>query len=128
MERAWRIRRRLGGGMRQAGILAAAGLYALRHNLARLDEDHRRADTLARGCAAAEGVVAPKPQTNIVMLDLEDDALHPESILAGLRERGVWMTQYGTRRLRAVTHMDVDDAGIERAVAAFREAVAGLAA
>jgi threonine aldolase len=128
MEKAWRIRRRLGGGMRQAGILAAAGLYALRNNLERLDQDHRRADALARGCAAAPGVVAPKPQTNIVMLDLEDPALQPEPILAGLRERGVWMTQFGPRRLRAVTHMDVDDAGIERAIAAFREVTAGLAA
>ncbi|HVG45510.1 MAG TPA: GntG family PLP-dependent aldolase [Longimicrobium sp.] len=124
MERAWRVRRRLGGGMRQAGIVAAAGLYALRHNLERLEEDHRRADALARGCAAAAGVVAPKPQTNIVMLDLEDDALQPEPLLARMRERGVWMTQFGPRRLRAVTHMDVDDAGIERAVAAFREVVA----
>jgi len=128
MERAWRVRRRLGGGMRQAGILAAAGLFALRHNLGRLEEDHRRADALARGCAAAPGVVAPKPQTNIVMLDLEDDALQPERVLAGLRERGVWMTQFGPRRLRAVLHMDVDDAGVERAVAAFREAAAGHAA
>jgi threonine aldolase len=128
MERAWRIRRRLGGGMRQAGILAAAGLYALRHNLARLEEDHRRADALARGCASVPGVVAPKPQTNIVMLDLEDDALQPEPLVARLRERGVWMTQFGPRRLRAVTHLDVDDAGVERAVAAFRGAAAGLAA
>jgi threonine aldolase len=114
--------------MERAGILAAAGLYALRHNLERLDEDHRRADALARGCAAAPGVVAAKPQTNIVMLELEDDALQPEPLLAGLRARGVWMTQFGPRRLRAVTHMDVDDAGVERAVAAFREAAAGLAA
>jgi len=128
MERAWRIRRRLGGGMRQVGILAAAGLYALHHNLERLDEDHRRADVLARGCAAVAGVVVPKPQTNIVMLDLEDEALRPETLLAGMRERGVWMTQFGPRRLRAVTHLDVDDAGIARAVAAFREAAAGLSA
>jgi threonine aldolase len=128
MERAWRVRRRLGGGMRQAGIVAAAGLYALRHNLERLEEDHRRADALARGCAAAPGVVAPKPQTNIVMLDLEDEALQPDALLAGMRERGVWMTQFGPRRLRAVLHMDVDDAGVQRAVAAFRDAVAGLAA
>jgi threonine aldolase len=128
MERAWRIRRRLGGGMRQAGILAAAGLYALRHNLERLEEDHRRADALARGCAAVSGVVAPKPQTNIVMLDLEDEALQPGPLLAAMRERGVWMTLWGPRRLRAVTHLDVDDAGVERAVAAFREAAAGLPA
>jgi threonine aldolase len=128
MERAWRIRRRLGGAMRQAGVLAAAGLYALRHNLDRLDEDHRRADALARGCAAAPGVVAPKPQTNIVMLDLEDDAIQPEPLLAALAERGVWMTQFGPRRLRAVTHLDVDDAGIGGAVAAFRDAAAALTA
>ncbi len=124
MERAWRIRRRLGGGMRQAGIVAAAGLFALRHNLGRLEEDHRRADALARGCASVPGVVAPKPQTNIVMLDLQDDALQPETLLGRLRERGVWMTQFGPRRLRAVTHLDVDDAGVQRAVAAFREAAA----
>jgi threonine aldolase len=128
MERAWRVRRRLGGGMRQAGIVAAAGLYALRHNLDRLAEDHRRADALAHGCAAVPGVVAPKPQTNIVMLDLEDEALQPEALLARLRERGVWMTQFGPRRLRAVTHLDVDDAGVQRAVAAFREAAAAPAA
>ena len=123
MEKARRIRRRLGGGMRQAGILAAAGLYALRHNFDRLDEDHRRADALARGCAAAPGVVAPKPQTNIVMLDLEDPALAVDAVLRGLAERGVWMVQFGPRRLRAVTHLDVDDAGVERAAAAFAEVV-----
>jgi threonine aldolase len=114
--------------MRQAGVLAAAGLYGLRHNLERLDQDHRRADALARGCAAAPEVVAPKPQTNIVMLDLEEGAPEPAALLAALHARGVWMTQFGPRRLRAVTHMDVDDAGIERAAAAFREAVAALSA
>jgi threonine aldolase len=123
MEKAWRVRRRLGGGMRQAGLLAAAGLYALHHNLERLTEDHARADVLARRCAALPGVTALKPQTNIVMLDLEDARLDPAAILAGLTERGVWMTQFGPRRLRAVTHMDVDDAGIERASAAFEAVV-----
>jgi len=125
MERAWRLRRRLGGGMRQAGILAAAGLYALRHNLARLEDDHRRADQLARRCAG-DGVAALKPQTNIVMLDLEDERLDPAALLQGLAERGVWMTQFGPRRLRAVTHMDVDDGGIERAGTAFVEVVRAL--
>ena len=124
MEKAWRVRRRLGGGMRQAGILAAAGLYALRHNLDRLAEDHRRADALARACARVEGVVVPRPQSNIVMVDLEDARLDPAALLAAMSERGVRMTQFGPRRLRAVTHMDVDDAGIERAAAAFQEAAA----
>jgi threonine aldolase len=127
MEKAWRLRRRLGGGMRQAGMMAAAGLYALRHNLDRLAQDHARADVLARRCGAVEGVTALKPQTNIVMLDLHDDRLDPGAILAGLTTRGVWMTQFGPRRLRAVTHMDVDDAGIERAAAAFEEVVGALA-
>jgi threonine aldolase len=124
MERAWRLRRRLGGGMRQAGLLAAAGLHALHHNLERLADDHLRADTLARRCAALPGVTAPKPQTNIVMLDLDDERLDPAAVLAGLAGHGVWMTQFGPRRLRAVTHMDVDDAGIARAADAF-EAVVG---
>ena len=123
MERAWRVRRRLGGGMRQAGILAAAGLYALRNNLGRLEDDHRRADTLARRAAALPGITAPRPQTNIVMLDLEDPRLEPPAILRELDRRGVRMTQFGPRRLRAVTHMDVDDAGIERALAALEEVV-----
>jgi threonine aldolase len=125
MEKAWRLRRRLGGGMRQAGILAAAGLYALRNNLARLEEDHRRADALARRVAGA-GVAVLKPQSNIVMVDLEDERLDPAAVLRGLAERGVWMTQFGPRRLRAVTHMDVDDAAIERAAGAFAEVVAAV--
>jgi threonine aldolase len=128
MEKAWRVRRRLGGGMRQAGLLAAAGLYALRNNLERLAEDHARADALAHGCAQVPGVAALKPQTNIVMLDLNDTRLDPAAILAGLAERGVWMTQFGPRRLRAVTHMDVDDAGIERAATAFRQVAGALTA
>jgi threonine aldolase len=123
MERAWRVRRRLGGGMRQAGMMAAAGLHGLRHNLGRLEEDHRRADTLARRAARLPGITAPKPQTNIAMLDLEDARLEPQALLRSLSERGVLMTQFGPRRLRAVTHMDVDDAAIDRAVAALAEAV-----
>lgn len=128
MERAWRVRRRMGGGIRQAGLLAAAGLYALRHNLERLAEDHARADALARRCASLPGVAALKPQTNIVMLDLHDGRLDPAAILAGLTRRGVWMTQFGPRRLRAVTHMDVDDAAIERAASAFEAVVGPLTA
>jgi threonine aldolase len=126
MERGWRVRRRLGGGMRQAGILAAAGLYALRHNFASLADDHRRASALAAGCARCPGVVVEEPRTNIVMVDLHDARLDPAALLAALAEHGVWMTQFGPRRIRAVTHRDVDDAGIERAVAAFTDAVATL--
>lgn len=123
MERAWRVRRRLGGGMRQAGIIAAAGLYALRHNLERLTDDHRRAAELARRAAALPGVRVEAPQTNIVMLDL-DDGIDPQAVVQGLAQRGVRMVHWGPRRLRAVTHLDVDDAGIGRAAAALEEVVA----
>jgi len=126
IDRAWRVRRRLGGGMRQAGILAAAALHGLRANLPRLEEDHRRARTLAERAAAVPGLSAAVPETNIVMVELEDPRLAPEAVLAGLEERGVRLTQFGPRRLRAVTHLDVDDAGIERAAAALETVVAAL--
>ena len=121
MERAWRVRRRMGGGMRQAGILAAAALHALHNHFPLLAEDHRRARVLAERVGALPGVSAALPDTNIVMIDLEDARLEPAALLAGLEARGVRATQFGSRRLRAVTHMDVDDAAIERAAAAFEE-------
>jgi threonine aldolase len=127
MEKARRVRRRLGGGMRQAGILAAAGLYALQHNLGRLGEDHARARRLAQGFAAAPGVEPLTPDTNIVMLDLVDERLEAAALIAALQRRGVWMVQFAPRRLRAVTHLDVDDAGVERAIEALRQAVTELA-
>ncbi len=123
MERAWRARRRLGGGMRQAGILAAGALYGLRHNFARLAEDHRRARELAARAAAVPGLAAAVPDTNIVMVELVDGRLAPEAVLAGLEERGVRLTRFGARRLRAVTHLDVDDDAIRRAADALEHTV-----
>ena len=127
MERAWRVRRRLGGGMRQAGLIAAAGLYALRNNLERLAEDHRRAARLAELAAAVPGISVDAPQTNIVMLDLTDPSITAAHVLRNLDDRGVRMTPFGPRRLRAITHMDVDDAGIDRAAAALEEILAPAA-
>jgi threonine aldolase len=124
MERAWRVRRRMGGGMRQAGILAAAALHALHNHFPLLAEDHRRAKLLAERVDALPGVTAAAPDTNIVMIDLEAPRLEPAALLSALDARGVRATQFGSRRLRAVTHMDVDDAGIERAAAAFEEILA----
>lgn len=128
MERAWRVRRRLGGAMRQAGVLAAAALYGLRHNLAGLADDHRRAKTLAARIAALPGVSVVAPETSIVMVDLADERLSPGPVLEALERRGVRMTPFGPRRLRAVTHLDVDDAGAERAALAWEEAVNTLLA
>jgi threonine aldolase len=119
MEAAWRVRRRMGGGMHQAGILASAGLYALRHNIPRLAEDHRRASRLAELAAAVPGLAAEAPRTNIVMIDITGPAIDPAKVLQQLEDSGVRMTMFGPRRLRAVTHLDVDDDGVERAGAAL---------
>lgn len=126
MRRAWRTRRRLGGGMRQAGILAAGALYALRNHLPRLEEDHRRAKDLAAAADAVDGLSAAVPETNIVMVELVDAGLQPAALLAALEEEGVRMTQFGPRRLRAVTHLDVGDEGIRRAGEALSAAVRRL--
>jgi threonine aldolase len=123
MERAWRIRRRLGGGMRQSGILAAAGLYALEFHMDRLAEDHGRARELARGAESVEGLGVPMPDTNIVMVDILADGVSPGKMLDRLSRAGVLMVQFGPRRLRAVTHLDVDDQGIARAVGALAQAM-----
>jgi len=122
VRRARRTRKRWGGGMRQVGILAAACLHALDHHVERLADDHRRARALAAGMRAAPGVRVAEPDTNIVFADL-DPALEPGAVLAALERRGVRMSKYGPTRLRAICHLDVDDAGLGRAIAAFEAAV-----
>lgn len=126
MQRAWRIRRRLGGGMRQAGMLAAAALYGLRNHLPLLEHDHRRARDLASRAARIEGLSVAVPETNIVMIELADPRLQAAEMLGALERSGVRMVQFGARRLRAVTHLDVDDAGIARAGDALEQAVREL--
>ena len=106
--------------MRQVGILAGAGLYALDHHLERVSEDHGRARSLATGVNEVDGFRADPPDTNIVMIHLERDDLEAEEVSRGLAERDVWILSAGPGRLRAVTHLDVDDEGIERAVEALR--------
>lgn len=117
---ARRVRKRLGGGMRQVGILAAACLHALDHHVARLADDHRRAKRLAEGFAVP-GATVIAPDTNIVFVDLAAPLPDAKAVVAELERRGVRMSAYGPRRVRAIAHLDVDDAGIERAIAAFRE-------
>jgi len=123
IRKARRVRKQWGGGMRQVGILAAACLYALDHHVDRLADDHRRARRLAAGLRAVPGVSLAEPETNIVMIELGDPALERDALLRRLHARGVWMGPSGPpRRIRAITHLDVDDAGIERAIAAFQAA------
>ncbi|MDT8436526.1 MAG: GntG family PLP-dependent aldolase [Gemmatimonadota bacterium] len=124
VERAWSFRKRLGGGMRQVGILAAAGLHALDHHLPRIAEDHARARRLAEGCGALDGLRADPPETNIVMLHLTRPGADAEAMTDRLEALGVRLLPAGPARLRAVTHLDVDDAAIERAIEGFRAALA----
>ena len=106
--RAREIRKRMGGGMRQVGILAAAGLYALDHHVARLADDHAR----ARRLAAALGLDPSTVDTNIVAVDVADAA----ALAAAAREQGVLVSVLSPRRMRLVTHLDVDDDGIDHAI------------
>jgi threonine aldolase len=113
--------------MRQVGILAAAALHALDHHVERLAEDHARARALADGLRRVPGLRVQEPDTNMVLVDLELPDLEPRALIAALRARGVLVDAPSRRRLRAVTHLDVDDAGIARALAAFEGAVAEAA-
>ncbi|MEJ3743682.1 GntG family PLP-dependent aldolase [Actinomycetes bacterium KLBMP 9797] len=109
------IRKRLGGGMRQAGVLAAAGLYALRHHIERLADDHARAARLAAGLAPL-GIVAGEARTNIVRLDLTRAPLDAPGLAAAARASGVLVSVLGPHTVRLVTHLDLDDAAIDTAI------------
>lgn len=118
VERAHRFRKQLGGGMRQAGILAAAGIFALEHNRKRLADDHANARRLAEGLAALPGVAVPAPpESNIVMFQRANAAAWS----AALRARGVLINPVARDALRAVTHLDVGAAEIDAALAIMRE-------
>ncbi len=124
MERAWVVRKRLGGGMRQSGLLAAAGLHALDRGPDPLAEDHRRARELAQGADGIPGLAAPEPETNIVMIHLEESAPEPADLAEAAGGEGAMVLPAGPRRLRAVTHRDLNDGDVERAVRALDRAVA----
>ena len=117
-----------GGAMRQAGIVAAAGVYALEHNVDRLAEDHARARRLAEGLAAAGlAIDLDAVETNFVQVDVEPYGLTRWEALERLKQQGVGMsaTVHPTR-LRAVTHLDVSDDDIERAVEVIPRALGVL--
>ena len=118
--RAHRIRKMAGGGMRQAGLLAAAASYALDHHIDRLDEDHALMRDLASGLAGVPGVHMESPHTNILFIELSGSARdRAAGLLEHLRSRGILAT--GLYRLRFVTHLDVNAAGIQQAVKVIRE-------
>jgi threonine aldolase len=121
VEEARRFRKRWGGGMRQAGILAAGALHALAHHRARLREDHAHARALAEGLATRRGVMVDVGlvETNIVNIDLQAPA---SEVASGARAKGVLVQATGAHRLRAVTHLDVSRQDIETAIEVIAEA------
>ena len=140
--RAKRARKLLGGGLRQAGVLAAAGIVALQDGadgtVARLADDHRRARVLAEGLCTQEGIISPghlaqpvgerldpgRVTTNFVLFAVEGGQTRRAAYLAALRDRGVGMVAYPQGQIRAVTHRGIDDADIEAIIAASGEALA----
>ena len=125
---ARRYKQLFGGAMRQAGIAAAGCLYALDHHVGRLAEDHEHARRLARGLAGVTGIEVrtPAPDTNMVFFDAAGVGLSNREFLDALAARGVRMSGAGGA-LRAVTHLDVSRADVDRAIAAVREVAAGRA-
>jgi threonine aldolase len=115
IEKARRARKLLGGAMRQAGLLAAAGLYALENHVERLAEDHANAERLAAGLAEI-GLELERPQTNMVFMKIEEK--RSAALCGHLAGKGILVLP--GKRMRLVTHLDVDRAGIERALSAFR--------
>jgi threonine aldolase len=121
-------RKRLGGGMRQAGVLAAAGLIALEHSPRHLGEDHRNARLMAKGLFGIPGIAIDpaKVQTNIVIFDVSGTGLPSAEISSRLKERGVLIDPINATVMRLVTHYDVDREGCEMALAALAEVAAGV--
>jgi threonine aldolase len=121
---AWRLKQQMGGAMRQAGIIAAGGVFALRHNVSRLAEDHVNARRLAEGLCNLPGVVLDPAsvETNIVIFEL-NSTVDTTRALTTLLARGVRMGAMGPRTIRAVTHLDVSPPQIERALEAAAYAI-----
>src|SRR5512138_1391 len=125
IEEAWRLKQRTGGAMRQAGIIAAAGVYALEHHVERLAEDHANAKLFAESLRNLPGVkVDPQAvETNIVFFDIAGTGMTADPFCDALKQKGVDLGGAGTS-IRAVTHIDVTRADIEAAVTAIRDVIA----
>jgi threonine aldolase len=118
----WRWKQRLGGAMRQAGIIAAACVYALDHHIDRLADDHANARALARGLAQIPGFTVQQPDTNLVFFDMASAQLTPQRLLGELRAKGVLLTQLGGR-FRACMHIDVTAAMVDEVLMLTRQIV-----
>jgi threonine aldolase len=117
-----------GGGMRQVGIIAAAGIYALNHHLERLKEDHHHAKRLAVGLKEFKGVsIDPKHvETNIVIFDVTNTGMTGAQVAEAMKNQGVLIHAFGKTQIRLVTHLDVSSEDIEIALKAFKKALGTL--
>jgi threonine aldolase len=124
--RARHIRKMLGGGMRQVGIVAAAGIISLERMTKRLNDDHARAKRLADGLRQVEGLAVDSnsPYTNMVYLNLSDDvAANAQQITQKMKDFGVLVDPENARRFRLVTHYWIDDLAVEKTISAFQQAL-----
>ena len=128
IDEAWRWKQRMGGAMRQAGIIAAAGLYALDHNIDRLADDHANARRFAAVVRRCDGVTLPfgAIDSNIVFIDVAATGLSAAAIATALEEQGINVGAMGDSLIRVVTHLDVDAAMVQEAAAAFVAVVDAL--
>jgi len=124
IDAAWRWKQRLGGSLRQAGVCAAACIYALDHNIDRLADDHANARALAQGLAQIPGITVETPETNLVFFDTTGTGLTADDLAQRVRHQGVTLSTAGRYRARACTHLDVDRTGVDLAIQAIRHALA----
>jgi threonine aldolase len=125
IEAAWTARKRLGGALRQSGVIAAGALFGIEHNRGRLRDDHVMASQLATGIGSVPGATVVAPDTNIVMIDLPADTTASE-VSRRLSEQGVLVSVWTGSRIRTVTHLDVTPSQIDQAAAIIRDVLAGL--
>ena len=126
IDAAWMARKRLGGALRQSGVIAAGALYGIDHNRGRLSDDHAMASQLARAIGDIEGATVIAPDTNIVMIDLPSGTA--PAVARELASRGVLVSVWTGSRIRTVTHLDVTPAQIDEAAAIIHDVLAALAA
>jgi threonine aldolase len=124
IDTAWRCKQRLGGSLRQAGVCAAACIYALDHNIDRLADDHANARALAQGLAQIPGITVEAPETNLVFFDTTGTGVTADELAQRVRREGVTLSAAGRCRARACTHLDVDRTGVDLALQAIRHALA----
>jgi threonine aldolase len=124
IDEVWRWKQRLGGSMRQAGVCAAACVYALDHNVDRLADDHANARALARGLTQINGIEVQEPETNLVFFKPDGAGVSGSKMVEALGKRGVFLAMMDSR-IRACTHLDVTAAEIEETVGLVREIARG---